>query len=261
MKLITHYMTHNVCYINKQRITPRGIMVHSTGAKNPYIKRYVSNDLGNQIGLNNFANYWDRPGVEKAVHAFIGYLKDGKTVAVCNCLPYYIKAWHCGGSANSTHIAFEMCEFDKAGYFYNVYQAAVEYCAHLCKVFGWDPLKDGVIVSHKEGHDRGIASDHADCDSWFKQYGYTMDMFRQDVYKKMLTIHLGDDNMNVEEYRKELQSKEGSEWSEEAREWAIDKGIITGSADINGNRNYMWQDFMTREQLVQVLYRLYHIET
>ena len=41
--------------------------------------------------------------------------------------------------------------------------------------------------------------------------------------------------------------------SEEARKWAVDNGIIRGgnSDEFNG----MWEDMMTREQLVTVLYR------
>ena len=35
---------------------------------------------------------------------------------------------------------------------------AVELFAFLCKEFKLDPLEDGIIISHKEGSDRGIAS-------------------------------------------------------------------------------------------------------
>ena len=41
------------------------------------------------------------------------------------------------------------------------YRAAVELFAMLCQKFGLDPLADGVILSHKEGHARGIASNHS----------------------------------------------------------------------------------------------------
>ena len=63
------------------------------------------------------------------------------------------------------------------------YDAAVELFASLCKQYGLDPLADGVIISHKEGHDRGLASGHGDPDHLWKgmQCGYTMDTFRQAV--------------------------------------------------------------------------------
>lgn len=67
------------------------------------------------------------------------------------------------------------------------YRAAVELFAFLCRKYGLNPLADGVIVSHKEGHDRGIASGHGDPDHLWKQLntGYTMDTFRQAVNDAM----------------------------------------------------------------------------
>ena len=55
----------------------------------------------------------------------------------------------------------------------------------------------------------------------------------------------------LQEYRKSLQDNDASTWSKAARAWAIKTGLIQGGSD----GNYMWQDFMTREQLVTVLYR------
>lgn len=57
----------------------------------------------------------------------------------------------------------------------------------LCKQFGLDPLKDGVIVSHREGHSRGIASNHGDPEHLWNQLGtgYTMNGFRAAVKSAM----------------------------------------------------------------------------
>ena len=69
-----------------------------------------------------------------------------------------------------------------------------------------------------------------------------------------------DDDMDINKFkklwremRKELQDNDASAYSEEARKWAVDNGIIRGgnSDEFNG----MWEDMMTREQLVTVLYR------
>lgn len=69
-----------------------------------------------------------------------------------------------------------------------------------------------------------------------------------------------DDDMDVErftelwlEMRKSLQDNDSSAYSAPAREWAISNGLIQGgsSADFNG----MWEDYITREQFVTVLYR------
>lgn len=40
MKLYSRFATNNECYKAGKEITPIGIMVHSTGANNPNLKRY-----------------------------------------------------------------------------------------------------------------------------------------------------------------------------------------------------------------------------
>lgn len=56
--------------------------------------------------------------------------------------------------------------------------------------------------------------------------------------------------------RAELQDNDKGSWSEEAREWAVQNGLIAGNGtEINGEPNYMWQDMVTREQFVTVLFR------
>lgn len=67
------------------------------------------------------------------------------------------------------------------------YEAAVELFAMLCRMYGLDPMKDGVVISHKEGHARGIASNHGDPEHLWTQLGlgYTMDGFRKAVKTAM----------------------------------------------------------------------------
>lgn len=58
------------------------------------------------------------------------------------------------------------------------------------------------------------------------------------------------------EYRKELQDNDASNWSKEARDWAVENGLIAGNGtEINGEPNYMWGDLLTREQMAALLYR------
>lgn len=60
----------------------------------------------------------------------------------------------------------------------------------------------------------------------------------------------------LNEYRDNLKDNDADVYSEEARNWAISTGLIKGSGTLeNGEPNYMWQDFLTREQFVTVLYR------
>ena len=59
---------------------PRGIMVHSTGANNPNLRRYVQPDDG-VLGVNSNQNDWNRPGLEVCVHAFLGLTQAGEVAA------------------------------------------------------------------------------------------------------------------------------------------------------------------------------------
>lgn len=181
MNLNKLIFTENACYKAGRKITVKGIMVHSTGANNPWLKRYVGPDDG-KLGKNQYNNHWNTyhpGGREVCVHAFIGKLADG-TVATYQTLPWDHRGWHAGGSANDTHIGFEICEdglSDKT-YFNKVYKEAVELCAYLCKQYG---LTEQNIICHSEGYKKGIASNHGDVMHWFPKHGKSMDTFRADV--------------------------------------------------------------------------------
>ena len=185
MNLHKLILTNNACYKAGRTITPKGIMVHSTGANNPNLKRYVGPDDG-LLGRNKYNNHWnqDKPdGRQICVHAFIGKLADG-SIATYQTLPWNHRGWHAGGSANDTHIGFEICEdnLTDATYFNKVYAEAVELCVYLCKLYG---LTEKDIICHSEGHQLDIASNHADVMHWFPKHGKSMDTFRADV-KKLL---------------------------------------------------------------------------
>ena len=126
-------LTKNDCYERGATIVPKGVMVHSTGANNPNLRRYIAPDDG-LIGKNDYGNDWNRPGLDVCVHAFIGKDKNGK-VRIYQTLPWNRRGWHCARSGNNTHIAFEICEdgLDNKAYMQATYQAAVELTAYLCK--------------------------------------------------------------------------------------------------------------------------------
>jgi N-acetylmuramoyl-L-alanine amidase len=186
MNLNKLIFTENACYKAGRKIKVKGIMVHSTGANNPYLKRYVGPDDG-KLGKNQYNNHWNQP-MDRAVcvHGFIGKLQDG-SIATYQTLPWDHRGWHAGGAANNTHTSFEICEdgLNDRSYFEKVYKEAIELCAYLCKLYRLNPLADGVIIGHYEGHQRGIASNHGDPRHWFSKFGKSMDTFRQDVQKLM----------------------------------------------------------------------------
>lgn len=188
MNLHTLIFTENSCYKAGKKIKPKGIMVHSTGANNPMLNRYVGPDDG-LLGKNKYNNHWNQK-MDRSIccHAFIGKLADG-SIATYQVLPWDHRGWHGAsgkkGSCNDTHIGFEICE-DNLGseeYFLKVYKEAAELCAMLCKQFG---LSEKDVICHKEGHALGIASNHGDIMHWWPKYGKNMDTFRAEV-KALLT--------------------------------------------------------------------------
>ena len=186
MNLKKLIFTENECYKAGRKIKPKGIMVHSTGANNPYLRRYVGPDDG-LLGANQYNNHWNqhRPsGRQVCVHAFIGKLKNG-SIATYQTLPWDHRGWHAGGEANDSHIGFEICEdnLSDAAYFNAVYKEATELCAYLCKLYD---LTEKDIIGHYEGYQKKIASNHGDPRHWFSRHGKSMDTLRADV-KKLLT--------------------------------------------------------------------------
>ena len=190
MKIVEHFLTRNRCYQAAKQNTKGGLMLHSVGCPQPSAQVFV--------------NSWNSADKSVCVHAFI----DANTGDVYQTLPWEYRGWHCesgpNGSGNNTHIGVEMCEPACIRYtggarftcsnveearaaVRRTYESAVQLFAELCERFRLDPLADGVILSHEEGHKRGIASNHGDPVHLWNQLnmGYTMDGFRKAVKAAM----------------------------------------------------------------------------
>ena len=199
MKLVESIMTRNPCYTVGRKITVKGLMLHSVGCPQPKASAFISS--------------WNSPAHDTScVHGFI----DGNDGTVYQTLPWNHRGWHCGsgnkGSGNNTHIGVELCEpacikytagsnftcsnlTEARAVAERTYKAAVELFAYLCKKYSLNPLADGVVISHKEGHRRGIASNHGDPEHLWAQLGmgYTMDSFRRAVKETMGGASSGTD--------------------------------------------------------------------
>jgi hypothetical protein len=199
MNLKKIFAIKNACYIAGVMQTPKGIMVHSTGANNPNLWRYVQPIgytpeiplLGVNKNKNDWCNNYLAENKQMCVNAFIGRLTDG-SIATYQTLPWDMKSWHSGTGAlgaaknanNNGYIGFEICEDGLADreYFGKSYKEAAELCAFLCKKFDISHVSPQLIC-HAEGHKLGIASNHGDVLHWWSKFGVTMDDFRADVKK------------------------------------------------------------------------------
>lgn len=182
MEIIQYYQTKNPCYISGRKIKPTGIVVHSTGANNPYLKRYVGPDDG-ILGKNEYNNHWNKASANKCVHAFIGRAADG-SVKIYQTLPWDHRCWGVGsgkkGSYNASHIQFEICEDNKKdeAYYKEAFALAQQLCAYLCELYG---IKNENIVGHYEAHAAGYGSNHSDPKPWQKKHGGSMAQYRSAV--------------------------------------------------------------------------------
>lgn len=283
VNIVNTYLTNNPCYNTKRMIKVQGLTLHSIGCPQPnaqvFIKNWNSKSYSSACVhgfIDNTGCYITLPCMEETDTSKPGYAHRG---------------WHIGkgskGSANNTHLGFEMTEpncikytsgatftcsdIPKAQAFVKKNtEYAVELFAKLCIYHDLDPLGKGVIISHAEGYKLGIGSNHSDPDHLWRQLkmNYTMDNFRQDVYNKVQELKYGvnneeDEDMDLatfeklfNEYRMTLRDNDHSKYSEEAMAWAVKNGLIAGNGTfIDGKPNLMQQDFLTREQLITVLYR------
>lgn len=199
-------MTQSTCYKGTSKMTPKGVLWHSTGANNASLKRYVQPDdnaanraeLLALLGTNSYRNDWNHISVQAGLNAWIGKLADG-TVAAVQTMPWDYKPWGCGsgskGSCNNGWMQFEICEdnLNNKTYFDAVYKEACELTAYYCQMYNLNPkgtvnfngVTVPVILDHSTSCKLGLGSNHGDVMHWFKKYGKTLDDVRNDVAKLM----------------------------------------------------------------------------
>ena len=161
--------------------SPVGIIIHSTGADNPNLKRYVN--APEICGVNPYKNYFDRPDSNVCPHAVIGKDKNGD-VRAAKLLPWNVCCWGCGSGSKGSYnyspayIQIEICEdaLNDRTYFEEAFGLAADLCQRLMK--NYPTIKPGNIISHKEACARGYASNHGDPEHWLARFGKNMDWFR-----------------------------------------------------------------------------------
>lgn len=219
MEIIEAFAAKNKCYQAGAALVPRGIMLHSIGCPQP-----------SAAALARYFDQYQPGGQSVCVHAFAQ--ADG---TVYQTLPWEMRGWHCGGSANSTHIGVEMTEpgagmayAEAAAQITGTYRTAVALFAALCETYGLDPLADGVIIGHAEGHRRGVASNHADPEYLWQQYGmgYTMDGFRAAVAEAMAGAQKEETDMTRYNTVAEMPA-----WAQAEAQRLVDRGALKGDAD------------------------------
>ena len=226
INIVKAFAAVNKCYQIGTPLKPRGIMLHSIGCPQP-----------NAAVMARYYNQYQPGGQSVCVHGFIQ--RDG---TYYQTLPYTMRAWHCGGAANATHIGIEMTEPASIAYtggaswrdldpaatethVRGTYSAAVELFAQLCTQFALNPLEDGVIISHAEGAARGIASAHADPTHLWRAFGLTMDGFRADVATAMAAKNTDEEDDDMVRYNK---IEDVPDWAQDTVRALMDAGALQG---------------------------------
>ena len=259
------YATDNGAYRSGRKINPQGSVNHSVGCAQPSVEVFYKS-------MNKSSAGW-------GVNAILGdfHKGDGRILVT---MPLNARPWGCGsgkkGSWNNTKVQWEVCEpaghtysggtmigYDIAKnqvYFDRMWKMLVAWNVYVVDKFGY-PISG--ISDHIENYYAGYGSGHADMGHWLPKHGKSMNALRAEVEAIINGADTEDDDMDVarfselfREMRKDLQDNDSGQYSEAARKWAVESGLIAGNGTtINGEPNCMWQDFLTREQLVTVLYR------
>lgn len=259
------YATDNGAYRSGRKINPQGSVNHSVGCAQPSVEVFYKS-------MNKSSAGW-------GVNAILGdfHKGDGRILVT---MPLNARPWGCGsgkkGSWNNTKVQWEVCEpaghtysdgtmigYDIAKnqvYFDRMWKMLVAWNVYVVDKFGY-PISG--ISDHIESYYAGYGSGHADMGHWLPKHGKSMNALRAEVEAIINGADTEDDDMDVarfselfREMRKDLQDNDSGQYSEAARKWAVESGLIAGNGTtINGEPNCMWQDFLTREQLVTVLYR------
>ena len=177
---------------------PQGLLIHSTGAAQSSAQSNV-NTFNSVLVTDSAGKVQSVKAVYKGTHAFVA------PNDIVQCLPWNFMAHHCAGFFNYTHIGLDLVEPDKdepdkEKFVLDTYETMVELAAYLCGQYKLDPmgfteykvpgknktLSVPVILSHKEAHALGGASNHGDPDKMWKAIkiggvALTMDKFRADV--------------------------------------------------------------------------------
>lgn len=177
MRSITIYKRcfyNSDCYKSARRQKQCGVQVHSTGANNPYLSRYVQPDDG-LLGKNKYGNDSNRSGTNVCASAYIGKQSNGM-IAIYQSLPWDYQCWLSekgdNGNANKLgYIGFEICEdsLNDREYFNEaVLRLSVNLTAYLLNMIGASPdsivakfNKDTAIsvMDHHELRDITISAD------------------------------------------------------------------------------------------------------
>lgn len=256
---------------NSPLISCTNISPNKNSPRNKPIDRITIHCVVGQCTAERIGEIFQNTARQASCNYGIG--KDGRIILVVDEKD---RSW-CSSSGANDHraITFEVASDTTHPYAVTdaALQSTINLCEDICRRYGktkllWFGDKDKTL-NYTPAADEMVLTVHR----WFAakacpgDYLYSRHgMIAQEVTRRLATKE-GDIEMNqaqfdkmfdasMARYRQSLQDNDCGAWSEAARKFAVDQGIFAGGGTgADGQPNYMWQDFLTREQAAQILHR------
>lgn len=281
----TQYITNNPYYY-LPNIKVSNIVLHSVG-------------VGSSRSTQQWRDSWNKPTATSSVSCVVGPTEGIIMLPTFEKPGYAKKNAGCGkgknGSLNTKSVQCEMQEYkgikytggstftvtnmdECVKYQLDTLDTAIQWMANICIHFNLDPLKSGVLVSHKEGALLGQASNHGDPDHLFKQLpkmNMTMDKVRQLVAERVELYKIEKEFSEMKQcdfdnyllnaspevidklmsaYNARIAKLPVSSWAVEDVKWAMDEAkILTGGE----GGAIMGKSALTREAACALFHRFY----
>lgn len=256
---------------NSSMVVYTKLSPHHSGKRTAAIDRITPHCVVGQCTIEALGAEFAKP--EKGASCNYGIGADGRVGLI---VEEDNRSWCSSSTTNDNRAVTIECASDTtAPWAFRpvVYQTLVQLCADICRRHGKSKLlwisDKNTALAYQPAADEMILTVHR----WFANKACPGDwmMARMGELASSVTAQLtpaptpepaGDPEYEAwkKHYyrlRKELQDNDASAYSAEDRAWAISTGLIKGGAALpDGTPNYMWEDFLTREQAIALLHRL-----
>lgn len=256
---------------NSSMVVYTNLSPHHSGKRTAAIDRITPHCVVGQASVEAIGAEFAKP--EKKASCNYGIGADGRVGLIVN---EDYRSWCSSSTTNDNRAVTIECASDvNAPWAFRteVYQTLVQLCVDICRRNGKSKLlwisDKNAALSYQPAADEMILTVHR----WFANKACPGDwlMARMGDLAASVTAQLtptptptpAEDpeyeawKKNYYRLRKELQDNDASAYSVDDRAWAISTGLIKGGTALpDGTPNYMWEDFLTREQAIALMHRL-----
>ena len=172
-------MTNSTQWAHDKPLNPKGIVIHSSGRKGPYLRRYIQptssdpqfDELRKILGTNTKKVDWNHRRTQHNFHYWIGKTAD-KEVVTIQTFPLTMRTW-----LHDNYIHICICEdsLKDKKYLKECLVELISLCEDLCRQFNWGTDK---IYDNSE-----ISDLTPDSNYWLEKHGYSIDWVRNEVDK------------------------------------------------------------------------------